>query len=119
MAKSEPEKKKNPKEQLLELLEKKPPIYKEFVKYSLLCREGVSMSSFIEDSNYKLDKAALNELQESGFIRLVNSSKEGSETMVQLTEQARDEIFELFYSTKEKRILKSLFKKLDALKSSP
>lgn len=110
---------KSVKEELLELLEKKPEIYKDAVKWTLACWTGIRASSLFEDKDFfNVDRtASLKELQESGFIRLENDPKGTSEVIVHLTEQGRDEIVDLFYSKKEKRELKRIFKRFDSIKS--
>ena len=59
-------------------------------------------------------KTMLKELQKYGsFFSVVNDPKGGSEVLLKLTEKARDEIIDLFYSGKEKRELKHLIKRFD------
>ena len=114
---------KSPKQELLELLEREPEIHKDAVKWTLACWTGIKLSSlFKEKDSVKADRAIflkqLQELQESGFIRLENPEG-ASEVTVHLTEQGRDEIIDLFYSKEEKEELKRLFKRFDSVKPSP
>jgi DNA-binding MarR family transcriptional regulator len=111
---------KSAKEQLLDLLEKKPKIYQDAVKWTLACWDGIRMSSLFEDIDFsKVDRTAfLKELQEGGSYRLENDPKDTSEVIVHLTEQGRDEIVDLFYSGKEKKELKRLFKRFESIKAS-
>ena len=111
---------KTAKEELLGLLEKKPKIYQDAVKWTLACWTGIRASSLFEDKDFfNVDRtAALNELQEGGFIRLENYPEGNSEVIVHLTEQGRDEIVDLFYSKKEKKELRRLFKRFDSNKPS-
>ena len=96
---------KSAKEELLELLEKKPKIYQDAVTWTLACWTGIASSSLFKDKDFfNVDRAAsLKELQEDGFIRLENDPKGTSEVIVHLTEQGSDEIVDLFYSKKGKR----------------
>jgi len=55
----------------------------------------------------------LKELQKDGSFSFVNNPKGGSEVIVYLTKKGRDVIINLFYSNKEKRKLKRLFKRFD------
>ncbi len=123
MATSNTDQAKSAKEQLLELLEKKPKIYQDAVKWTLACWTGIRMSSLFEDIGFsKMDRATLLKefkgLQESGFVRLENDPKGTSEVIVHLSEQRRDEIVDLFYSGKEKKELKRLFRRFDSIKPS-
>lgn len=101
----------------MELLEKKPPIYKDAVKWTLACRSGIRFSSLFNDLDSKVEcETLLKELQkDSSFFSVVNDPKGGSEVLVKLTEKGRDEIIDLFYSNKEKRELKRLVKRLYSL----
>ena len=120
MAINNAEQAKSAKEQLLELLKKKPKIYQDAVKWSLACSTGISMSYLFKNKDFpKLDRAALlKELQEDGSIRLENNPRDASEVIVHLTEQGRDAMVDLFYSKEEKKELKRLFKKFDSIKPS-
>lgn len=111
---------KGAKEQLLKLLEEKPKIYQDAVKWTLACWIGIRLSSLFDDVDFsKVDRAAfLKELQEGSSYRLENDPKDTSEVIVHLTEQGRDEIVDLFYSGKEKKELKRLFKRFDSIKPS-
>jgi DNA-binding MarR family transcriptional regulator len=111
---------KSAKEELLELLEKKPKIYREAVKWTLACWTGIRLSSLFENRDLlNVDRDAfLKELQESGFINLENDPKGTSEVIVHLTEQGRDEIIDHLYSKEEKKELKLIFKRLDSIKPS-
>jgi hypothetical protein len=67
MEKSNVHKAKSPKEKLLELLEKKPPIYKDAVKYTLACHSGIRFSSLFDDVDPKEERETfLKELQKDG-----------------------------------------------------
>jgi DNA-binding MarR family transcriptional regulator len=123
MATNNTDQAKSAKEQLLELLEKKPKIYQDAVKWTLACWTGIRMSSLFEDIIFsKMDRTAFLEefkgLEESGFVRLENDPKGTSEVIVHLSEQGRDEIVDLFYSGKEKKELKRLFRRFDSIKPS-
>jgi hypothetical protein len=114
MEKSNVHKAKSPKEELLELLEKKPPIFKVAVKYAFAGHSGIMFSSLFDDFDYKEDRETmLKELQKDGSWSVVNDPKGGSEVLLKLTEKGRDEIIDLFYSGKEKRELKRLLKRFD------
>jgi hypothetical protein len=114
MERSNVHKAKDPKEALLEILEKKPQVYKDFVKLTLLCWNGISLTSLFKDLDSKVDRETLlREMQKDEFFRVDNDPKAGSEAMVHLMEKGRDEIIDLFYSNKEKRELKRLFKRID------
>jgi len=72
---------------------------------------GISFSSLFNDLDSKVDsETLLKELQKDGSFSFV---KGGSEAIVYLTEKGRDVIINLFYSNKEKRELKRLFKRFD------
>ncbi len=116
MMETNDKKAKSVKEELMELLEKQPKIYKDAVKYAYACRVGIRASFYFDDKYFfGVDRAAaLKELQESGSIWLENDPKDTSEVIVHLTERERDNIIGLFYSGKEKRELKRLVKKLDS-----
>ncbi len=120
MATNNTDQAKSAKEQLLELLEKKPKIYQDAVKWTLACWTGIRLSSLFEDIDFsKVDRSAfVKELQEGGSYRLENDPKDASEVIVHLTEKGRDEIVDLFYSTEEKKELKRLFKKFESAKAS-
>jgi hypothetical protein len=76
MKKSNVQKAKGPKEALLELLEKKPPIYKDAVKWTLACHSGIRVSSLFDDLDPKVDhESFLKELHEGGSWSVVNNSK--------------------------------------------
>lgn len=110
----------NTREELIELLKKKKPkIYQDAIKYTLACWTGIELSFFFEDKHIqKMDRATfLKELQETGAYKLEKDPNGGSEVIVHLTEKGRDEIINLFYAGNEKRELKQLIKKLDALMS--
>lgn len=114
MTKSKPSEIKSPKDKLLELLEKKPPIYKDAVKWTLACRSGIMFSSLFDDLDSEVErKTMIKELQNDDSFSIVNDPKGGSDVLVKLTEKGRDEIIDLFYSGKEKRELKRLVKRLD------
>ena len=114
MEKSNVHKAKSPKEELLELLEKKPPIYKATVKYTLAVHSGIGVSSLFHDVNSKEKRETiLKELQKDDSWSAVNDPKGGSDVLLKLTEKGRDEIIDLFYEGKEKRELKRLLKIMD------
>jgi len=114
MAKSDVHKAKSPKEALLELLEKKPPIYSAAVKYTLAVHSGITFSSLFDDWDPKENRETfLKELQKDGSWSVVNNPEGGSDVLLKLTEKERDEIIDLFYDGKEKRELKRLIKKAD------
>ena len=79
---------KTAKEELLELLKKKPNIYKDAVKWTFACWIGITASSYFDDKYFSgVDRAAaLKELQESDSIWLENDRKGTSEVIVHLTE---------------------------------
>lgn len=108
---------KTPKELLLQFLEKSPRVYSDAIKWTLLCWSGISFSSLFKDSEVDRE-SLLRELQQDDSFRVVNDPKGGSEVMLCLTKKGRDEIVDVFYSKKEKRELKRLFKKLDSSMSS-
>ena len=90
MERSNVHKAKGPKEALLELLEKKPQVYKDFVKWTLLCWNGISLTSLFKDLDSKVDRETLlREMQKDEFFRVDNDPKAGSEAMVHLTEKGR------------------------------
>src|SRR5665647_2959485 len=104
MERSNVHKAKGPKEMLLELLEKKPPIYSVAVKYAFACHSGIMFSSLFDDWDPKEDRETiLKELQKDGSWSVVNDPKGGSDVLLKLTEKGMDEIIDLFYSGKEKR----------------
>jgi hypothetical protein len=111
---------KSAKEALRELLGKKPKIYQDAVKYTFACRIGIRASAYFDDNYFSgvARDAALKELQENGSIWLEFDPKGDSEVIVHLTEQERDNIIDLFYSGKEKKELKRLLKKFDAILAS-
>ncbi len=104
MEKSNVYKAKNPKEELLEFLEKNPPIYRVAVKYTLARHIGIRFSSLFDHLDPKGDRETfLKELQKGDSWSVVNDPKGGSEVLLKLTEKGRDEIIDRFYSGKEKR----------------
>ena len=113
-------KEKSAKEELRELLEKKPKIYQDAVKYIFACRIGIRASAYFDHKYFSgVERAAaLKELQENDSIWLEFDPEGDSEVIVHLTEQERDNIIDLFYSGKEKRELKRLVKKFDAILAS-
>ena len=114
MERSNVDKAKGPKEALLELLKKKPPIYSDAVKYTLAVHSGIMFSSLFDDWDPKENRETfLKELQKDGSWSVVNDPKGGSDVLLKLTEKGRDEIIDLFYSGMEKRELKSLLKIID------
>jgi hypothetical protein len=114
MKRSNVDKAKGPKEALLELLAKKPPIYSDAVKYTLAVHSGIMFSSLFDDLDSQVDRETmLKELQKDGSWSVVNDPKGGSDALLKLTEKGRDEIIDLFYSGKEKRELKRLVKRLE------
>jgi hypothetical protein len=114
MKRSNVDKAKGPKQALLELLAKKPPIYSDAVKYTLAVHSGIMFSSLFDDLDSQVDRETmLKELQKDGSWSVVNDPKGGSDVLLKLTEKGRDEIIDLFYDSKEKRELKRLIKKAD------
>ena len=114
MEKSNVHKAKSAKEELLELLEKKPPIYKVAVKYTLAVHIGIMFYSLFKDLNPKVDSENfLNELREGDSWSVVKDPEGSSDVLLKLTEKGRDEIIDLFYDGKEKRELKRLVKRFD------
>jgi len=106
MATNNTDQAKSAKEQLLELLEKKPKIYQDAVKWTLACWTGIRMSSLFEDIIFsKMDRTAFLEefkgLEESGFVRLENDPKGTSEVIVHLSE--REEMKSLTCFIREKK----------------
>jgi hypothetical protein len=114
MKRSNIDKTQDPKEALLELLKKKPPIYSDAVKYTLAVHKGIMFSSLFDDCDPKEDRETmLKELQKVGSWSVVNDPKGSSDVLLKLTEKGRDEIIDLFYDGKEKRELKRLIKKAE------
>ena len=103
MKRSNVDKAKSPKEALLELLAKKPPIYSDAVKNTLAVYSGITFSSLFDDWDPKEDRETmLKELQQTGSWSVVNDPKGGSDVLLKLTKKGRDEIIDLFYDDKEK-----------------
>jgi hypothetical protein len=95
MAKSDVDKARGPKEELLELLAKKPPIYQNAVKYTFAVHIGISFSSFLDHWDHKVDREKfLKELQQ-GDSWSVDDPEGGSDVLLKLTEKGRDEIIDL------------------------
>lgn len=117
MAKSEAGEKKSPKQQLLELLESRPKIYSDAVKWTLARWSGLSISSLFNDYPQLDRESTLKELKEDNCFRIINDPKGDSEDIIQVTEKGRNEIISLFYSKSEQRELKRLFKKIDPFMS--
>jgi hypothetical protein len=114
MEKNNVTKTKSPKEALQEFLDKNPPIYKDAVKWTLLCWNGYRLALLFKGLGPKVDRDSfLRELQEGGLVRLVNDPKGGSEVMVHLTEKGRDEFIDTSYSNKAKKELKRILKIID------
>lgn len=114
MEKSNVPKAKSTKEELRELLEKKPPIYKEAIKYAFAVHSGIMFSSLFDDIDSKKERETiLEELQKDGSWIVVNDPKGDSDVLLKLTEKGRHEIIDLFYWGKEKRKLKRLIKRID------
>jgi hypothetical protein len=118
MANSEVGEKKSHKQQLLELLENRPKIYSDAVKWTLARWSGISLSSLFKNYPQLNRESMINELKDDDCFRIINDPEEDSEVIIQLTEKGRDEIIGLFYSKSEQRKLKSLFKKVDPFMSS-
>jgi hypothetical protein len=118
MANSEVGEKKSHKQQLLELLENRPKIYSDAVKWTLARWSGISLSSLFENYPQLNRESMLNELKDDDCFRIINDPEKGSEFIIQLTEKGRDEIIGLFYSKSEQRKLKCIFKKVDPFMSS-
>jgi hypothetical protein len=113
---------KSAKEELLELLEKKPKIYKDAVKWTLARWSGISFSSLFDNLPPGDLESMVRELKEDDLFRIIDDSKRSSEVIIQVTEKGRDSIIGVFYSKSEQRELKRLFKKFDdafASKTAP
>ncbi len=62
----------------------------------------------------KVDREkAVREFQKDDCFKIVPDPEGGSEVIVYLTEKGRDQMIGIFYSEKEKRELKRLFKQMD------
>jgi len=105
---------KSSKQELVELLEKKPKIYKDAVKWTLARWSGISFSLLFEDLKSQAEREnMLRELRNDDCFRVIKEPEEGSEAIIQVTEKGRDLIIGLFYSKSEQKELKSLLKKFD------
>jgi hypothetical protein len=110
---------KGTKEELLELLKKKPKIYQDAVKWTLARWSGISFSSLFDNVNSQVERERiLNKLKKDDCFRIIDDPKGSSEAIVQVTEKGRDSMINLFYSEKDKRMLKRLLRRLDAVYSS-
>jgi hypothetical protein len=90
---------KTAKEELLELLKKKPKIYQDAVKWTLARWSGISFSSLFEDLNSQVERDdMLSELRNDDFFSVLNDPKRSSEVIIQVTEKGRDSIIGVFYS---------------------
>ncbi len=111
MAKSDVHKTKSIKEELQELLDKKPPIYKDAVKWTLARWSGISFLLLFDDLNSQAEREdMLSALREDDCFRIIDDPTGGSDTIVQVTKKGRDQIIDVFYSTREQREFKRLEK---------
>jgi hypothetical protein len=114
MEKGKGEETKTPREEILEFLEKKPRIYKDAVKWTFARWSGISFSSLFDDLNSQAKREdMLRALRKDDCFRIIADPNGGSDTIVQVTEKGRDQIIGVFYSTKEQKELKRLFRKFD------
>ena len=118
MTKSEAGEEKSPKQQLLELLESRPQIYSDAVKWTLARWSGISFSSLFNRYPQLKRESMLKELKEDDCFRIIDDPKGSSEAIIQVTEKGRNEIIGLFYSKSQQRELKRLFKKFDPFMSN-
>ncbi len=118
MAKSEAGEEKSAKQMLLELLESRPRIYSDAVKWTLARWSGISVSSLFDHYSKLKRESMLKELKEDDCFRIIEDPKGGSEAIIKLTEKGRNEIIGLFYSKSQQRELKRLFKKIDPFMSN-
>ena len=118
MAKSEADETKSAKQQLLELLESRPKIYSDALKWSSYRWFGVKFSSLFPDVKSQAERESiLRELQADDAFRIIKDPKGSKDFVVRLTEKGRDSMVGLFFSCGEKRQLKRLFKKIDSYMS--
>lgn len=99
------------REELLKALNSKPQIYKDALKYAFYRWRGISFLELFEEESEAERVSILAELRQDDFFNIVNDPKDSSEVRLYLTEKGRDSIVALFYSQKEQRLLKRLFKK--------
>lgn len=118
MTKSEACEEKSPKQLLLELLESRPQIYSDAVKWTLARWSGISISSLFDHYPQLKRESMLKELKEDNCFRIIDDPKGRSEVIIQVTEKGRNEIIGLFYSKSQQRELKRLFKKIDPFMSN-
>ena len=118
MAKSEAGEEKSAKQQLLELLESRPQIYSDAVKWTLARWSGISFSSLFDKYPQLKRESMLKELKKDDCFRIIDDPKGDSEAIIQVTEKGRNEIIGLFYSQSQQRELKRLFKKIDPFMSN-
>src|SRR5512135_3640723 len=110
MAKDEAGESKSPKQQLLELLESRPKIYSDALKWSSYRWFGVKFSSLFPDvKSQAARESILRELQADDAFRIIEDPKGSKDLVVRLTEKGKDSMIDLFYSYGEKRQLKRLF----------
>ena len=115
MVKNEAGESKSPKQQLLELLESRPKIYSDALKWSSYRWFGVKFSSLFPDvKSQAARESILRELQADDAFRIIDDPKGSKDFVVRLTDKGRDSMIGLFYSYREKRQLKRLFKKIDS-----
>ncbi len=115
MVKNEAGESKSPKQQLLELLESRPKIYSDALKWSFYRWFGVKFSSLFPDVKSQVERESiLRELRADDAFRIIEDPKGSKDFVVRLTEKGRDSMIGLFYSCGEKRQLKRLFKKIDS-----
>ncbi len=118
MAKSEAGDEKSVKQQLLELLESRPQIYSDAVKWTLARWFGISCSSLFDHYPLLKRESMLKELKKDDCFRIIEDPKGGLEAIIKLTEKGRNQIIGLFYSKSQQRELKRLFKKIDPFMSN-
>jgi hypothetical protein len=115
MSKNRAEEIKTPREEILEFLEKKPSIYKDAVKWTFARWSGISFSSLFDDLNSQAEREdMLSALREDDCFMIIDDPNGGSDTIVQVTEKGRDQIIGVFYSTRQQKELKRLFRKFDS-----
>ncbi len=118
MTNSEAGEEKSPKQQLIELLESRPQIYSDAIKWTLVRWSGISFSSLFDKYPKLKRESMLKELTEDDCFRIIDDPKGCSEDIIQVTEKGRNEMIGLFYSKSEQRELKRLFKKIDPFMSN-
>jgi hypothetical protein len=75
---------------LLELLVKNPSIYKDAVKYTLACHNGIMFSSLFDDWDPKEGRETmLRELQNNGSWSFFNDPKGGLDVFVEVNRERK------------------------------